>query len=76
MGLGDAIDSAVGTAAQRANRFRKGRVTAVDTTVSPDRFTVDGARTMTSIASGLIVGDVVVWVDQPDPFILGQFVDT
>lgn len=72
------------TEATQANRrlaevFRKGVVSAVDDSGAPILYTIsDGsqAKVMPSTQAGLVAGDVVVWVDQSDPFALGKFAGT
>lgn len=64
---------------RRAEVFRKGRITAVEEVNGVEIVTVEdgeGSRRMTTTYSGLTAGDVVVWVDQSDPFCLGKFAGT
>lgn len=60
---------------RRFELFRKGVVTALDLTRSPWLATVsDGsqARQMPFIEPSIEIGDVVYWVDQPNPFAWAQ----
>ena len=52
---------------RQAEVFRKGLVMAIDRTVSPWLATINGRR-MPFIDEDIRVGDVVFYVDQPDPF--------
>lgn len=64
---------------RRAEVFRKGRVTAVEEVSGVEIVTVEdgeGSRRMPTTYSGLTAGEVVVWVDQADPFCLGKFAGT
>lgn len=59
--------------------FRKGRVTAVDDTLTPNRITVAAggiSRIMPILQVGVTVGSVVIFADQDDPFALGKLSGT
>lgn len=60
---------------RRFELFRKGRVETVDESGDVPIVTVNGRR-MPSTKSGLVVGDIVVYVDQADPFCVGNFAGT
>lgn len=79
MDAGRAITEATADNRRRSEVFRKGVVTAVDDTVTPNLITVsDGSQTKTMPFTQYLaeVGNVVVWVDQADPFIMGKFAGT
>ncbi len=55
------------TPRRQPGRFRYGRVTAINTSVSPHLYTVDG-RAMPMLLSGVTVTDLVLyWDDAHDP---------
>jgi len=58
---------------RRKGQFLRGLVTAIDSSVSPKRFTVDG-RPMIALETktDLAVGDEVIFANQTSPFILGR----
>lgn len=60
----------------RARPERKGQVTAIDSSTSPDSYTLNTGRTMPCLDSTVVKGDVVVYLDGRDPYIVGKFVDT
>lgn len=67
MDLQTAIGSNLADARRSMEVFRKGVVTLVDKTVTPWLATVAG-RPMPFFDEGIAVGDVVFYIDQPDPF--------
>lgn len=71
----DALDQKAKENRRLAEIFRKGTITAVDDVSVPNIYTVSG-RPMASVYAFLEVGDIVVYVDQPDPFIVGKFAGT
>ena len=75
MDIQQAIDGAGKDNRRRAEIFRKGTIQAVDDSGVPVVYTVAGRR-MTSVYAFLEVGDVVVYVDQADPFVVGKFAGT
>jgi hypothetical protein len=75
MGVQDAFDQVGKDNRRRAEVFRKGVIAAVDTSGPVVFYTVSGRR-MPSVYALLAVGDIVVYVDQADPFVVGKFSGT
>ncbi len=75
----DSFQGALEGNRRRSEIFRKGVVAATDETVTPFSYQLsDGseAKPMPATQTGLEEGDIVVWVDDLDPFILGKFAGT
>lgn len=73
--IDDAVQQVTVENRRRFELFRKGRVQAVDISGQVPYVTVHGRR-MPSTKAGLEVGDIVVYVDQHDPFVVGDFAGT
>lgn len=67
MDLQSAVNRQVKGARRNMEVFRKGVVMAVDTSVTPWLATING-RKMPFIDEDINAGDIVFYVDQPDPF--------
>lgn len=73
--ISERIDEAVKETRRRGELFRKGRVTALDATAVPNLVTING-RQMAVLGSDVAVGDLVVYIDQHDPFAISKFAGT
>ena len=73
--ISEAFDERTKDNRRRAEVFRKGVVTAVDESGAFPLYTIAG-RPMRMIQAGVVVGDVVVYADQGDPFGIGKFAGT
>jgi hypothetical protein len=63
--------------AQLEGRVKKGRVTDIDTTTSPDSFRVNGrSMPVLDLGSTIAVGDIVAYLALRDPIGLGKFIDS
>jgi hypothetical protein len=75
MDLADAIAAAQIAGRRRADLISWGTVTKVETVAGEYRYTVQtgtGARTMPMLTAGVVVGDVVAFIDQRSPVGLGR----
>lgn len=71
----EAIDEAAKKLRREGEIFRKGVIESLDTDATPNMAVVNG-RPMPVLGASLAVGDIVVYVDQPDPFAISKFAGT